>query len=381
MTRTADESAVSAAQRDEWVRAGLYDPADAKAHERLELLEYLAGLGATTEQMVDSNERGQLFDLSSEIRHGGGERVSMQQIADWRDMSPSLLLRLVRSAGLPVEDEHQPIFRLEDKQACDVFAAGSEAFGEEQALQFTRVAGASMAAIADAAMASFGSEVAARLDAEGATELERAKVTEYACDLLLDHVPTALNTLFFHHVQAAIRRSVASGINLGHGVVKLAVAFVDLVGSTGLAEQLDTAEFSRVMSRFEQQAVELSALGGGRVVKTIGDEVMIVTSDVEIACQIALRLCEYVEADPLLPPLRGAVSFGDVSASGGDFYGMPVNLAARMVKIAEPHDVLITGEAAEVLSLTGACEHTSIGLHSLRGIAEPIELFRLKPAD
>jgi class 3 adenylate cyclase len=378
MTRTADENAVSAAQIEAWERAGLYDPADAKARERLELLEYLAGIGATTEQMAEANERAQLIDLSSELRHGGGERLSIQQIAEFTGQDPEILTRLVRSAGLPIEDQHTLLFRVEDKDACDVFTAGREMFGDEQALQFTRVTGAAMAAIADAAMASFGSEVAARLESEGATELERAKVTEFACDLLLDQVPIALNTLFFHHVQAAIRRSVASGIGLGHQVARLAVAFVDLVGSTALAQQLDTVEFSRVISRFEQHAVERSAAAGGRVVKTIGDEVMIVTSEVDVACEVALQLCEYAEADPVLPPLRGAVAFGDVTPSVGDFYGLPVNLAARMVKIAEPHDVLITADAAEVLSLSGKHEHTSIGLHALRGVAEPIELFRLK---
>src|SRR5688572_11917790 len=381
MTRTADEDvAVPVTVVDEWQRAGLYDPDDPKAHERLELLEYLASLGATTEQMVEFEHRGDIVSLSAEILHHSDARVSLRELAALHtdgDVDP--FVQLLRSVGLTVEDVDAPVFRAGDVNVLEGLAASVPIFGREAMTQFGRVIGASMAAIADAAMASFGSAVALRLEAEGASELEIAKTVEIACDLLFNQGPPAFETVFYHHGRAAMRRASATGITKGQ-VANLGVAFVDLVGSTALAQQLEPAQFGEVMSSFEQRAIELSAAGGGRVVKTIGDEVMIVTTDAAVACDVALALCIYADDHPLLPPVRGAVAYGAVSASFGDFYGVPVNVAARMVKMAEPHDVLVTAETAAVLHANGHPHRCApIGPHVLRGFAEPVELFRLEP--
>jgi class 3 adenylate cyclase len=381
MTHTADDHAVSLTSVDEWHHAGLYDPDDPKAAERLELLAYLAGLGATTADMVDADARGQLVELSSEILHHGAARLSLRELASRHtdgDVEP--FLELFRSVGLTIEDLDEPAFRAGDAVTLDVMADSLPIFGAEAMRQFGRVIGASMAAIADAAMASFGSSVASRFEAEGASELEIAKTIEIACDLLFNRGPIAFEMIFYHHARAALRRANATGISRG-GVAGLAVAFVDLVGSTALAQQLEPAQFGATMSTFEQRAVELSAAAGGRVVKTIGDEVMIVATDAATLCDVACGLRSYAREHALLPPVRGAVASGEMTASFGDYYGMPVNLAARMVKIARPHDILVTAETATELAANGAPHApTSIGRHVLRGFHEPIELYRLEPS-
>jgi class 3 adenylate cyclase len=361
-----------------WQRVGLYDPESPTADERLELLRYLERLGATIDEMVEANENGLLVQLSSELLRRG-ERISARRAADILGMPLETVERIGRAAGLARGDADAPLYRDKDIEALQVFTSGVALFGEDVTLQFTRVCSAAMASIADAAMASFGVGIAPRLEATHATELERAQATEVACAVLIGQVPTGLETLFFHQVEAAIRRAVASGIGDGGPSAHVAVGFLDLVGSTSLAQQLDPTQLGEVISSFEQLAVELVGARGGRVVKTIGDEVMLVIPEAPAACEVALELCEHADCDALLPPLRGAIAYGDVIPSYGDYYGVPVNLAARAVKLARPGTVLVTGPVRDLLAW-GDSELgvRPAGEHLLRGFESTTQLFTIE---
>ncbi len=369
---------VTASPVDEWRCRGLYDHESPAAHERLELLEYLHRLGATTDEMVDAHQHGLLVQLSSELLRRGN-RVSPRRAAQQLGLPLETVERIARAAGLAIEDPDAPAFRDKDLETLRVFSAGVELFGEETTLQFTRVASAAMAAIADAAMATFGVGAAPRLEAAHATELERARASEAACELLIGQVPSGLETLFFHQVEVAIRRAAAIGMGDGSRVAHVAVGFLDLVGSTALAQQLDPTQLGEVISGFEQLAVELVSARGGRVVKT-GDEVMLVVPDAESACEVALDLCAHADRDVLLPPLRGAIAYGDVVPGYGDFYGIPVNIAARAVKLARPGAVLVTGPVRDLLSWSGSTLRVrAAGEHLLRGFDTTTELFTVEP--
>ena len=109
----------------------------------------------------------------------------------------------------------------------------------------------------------------------------------------------------------------------------VALGFVDLVGSTAWAESLDLREQSLALTRFESAAWSSAVLAGGRVVKTIGDEVFFAAPSADAACTIGLEVCEAAGADHALPPARGAVGFGPVIPREGDYFGPLVNLLAR----------------------------------------------------
>src|SRR5207302_3377246 len=113
----------------------------------------------------------------------------------------------------------------------------------------------------------------------------------------------------------------------------LTVGFLDLVGSTALAERLAADELGALISEFERDATERVTAVDGRVVKMIGDEVMFVTNDATAACTVALEIAEQVEAHPVLPRLRGSLAAGGLVRGYGDYYGPVVNTAARAVKI------------------------------------------------
>ena len=94
---------------------------------------------------------------------------------------------------------------------------------------------------------------------------------------------------------------------------RVALGFVDLVGSTAWAEGLSLRDQSLALSGFESTAWSSAVLAGGRVVKMIGDEVFFVAPSVDTACRIALDVCGAVAVDPLLPAARGAVGYGLVT--------------------------------------------------------------------
>ena len=192
--------------------------------------------------------------------------------------------------------------------------------------------------------------------------------------MLFDEVPSVLATLFVHHCESAVRRFQAAG---GADTSDLTVAFLDLVGSTVLAEGLSAHELGAVMSDFEQQATQLVSATGGRVVKMIGDEVMLVTTDAGAACTVALDLADWVERHAVLGRLRGALAAGDLARGYGDYYGPIVNSAARGTKIADPGSILATAAVRDRVS-NDDLSFTPIGAHQLRGIDAPVDLFRLE---
>jgi adenylate cyclase len=223
-------------------------------------------------------------------------------------------------------------------------------------------------------MTNFGRDVVPRLDAEAASELVRAQTGEMASLVLFDEVPTVLTNLFIHHAESAVRRSQAAG---SLETSDLTVAFLDLVGSTALAEGLSADELGGVVSDFEQQATQLVSAADGRVVKMIGDEVMLVTTDAASACAVALDLADWVEDHPVLGRLHGGLAAGDLVRGYGDYYGPIVNTAARATELAEPGTILVTS-AVRDRALDADLSFETAGEHRLRGMDAAIELFRLR---
>jgi len=99
-----------------------------------------------------------------------------------------------------------------------------------------------------------------------------------------------------------------------------------------------------VVARFEELAHDTVVALGGRVVKMIGDEVMFIVQTATSAAQIGLSLAEAYAGDELLSDVRVALAVGPVLVKDGDFYGPVVNLASRLVGVANPGTVLVSDE-------------------------------------
>lgn len=162
-----------------------------------------------------------------------------------------------------------------------------------------------------------------------------------------------------------------------HGDVQMAVGFVDLVGSTGWTATQTSGQHATSLSIFERAAWDITAVHGGRVVKLIGNEAMIVAPDPLACCRIALDLCAAADREPSLPFARGAVGFGLMTARDGDYFGPLVNLVARATKGARPGAVVVTTEVADFLD-PAEWILTPQPASQLRGIDEPVALVEVE---
>ena len=356
-----------------WVALGFYAPDGPGSEDRLAVLRFLTARGATAEDLGRCIVEDTLPALASELRRRQ-PRLSLRQVAEGSSTPIDVATQIARAAGFVGADPDQEQFLTHDVEVFQTAAAAVEMFGLESTLQFSRVAAAAMAQIADAAMTNFGQSVGPALDVQRAGELARAEAIDAATAMLLDAVPPILTKLFFHACEAAIRRTATSG---AAATSELTVGFLDLVGSTGLAERLAADELGALISGFERDAIERVTAVDGRVVKMIGDEVMFVTTDATAACAVALDIAEQVEAHPVLPRLRGGLAAGGLVRGYGDYYGPVVNTAARAVKLAEPGAIIVTDEVrqrAESPALTFEPQGEAV----LRGFDRPVTLFRLR---
>jgi adenylate cyclase len=129
----------------------------------------------------------------------------------------------------------------------------------------------------------------------------------------------------------------------------LVVGFADMVSFTQMSRALDEDDLARVVEAFEETAADVIAAGGGRLVKTLGDEVLFSAEGPRIGCEIALGLGEAIAKNEKIPDVRVGVAYGPVLPLMGDVFGTTVNLAARLTSIARPGSVLIdAGLAAEL---------------------------------
>jgi adenylate cyclase len=356
-----------------WADIGLYDPDATDADDRLATLRFLRERGATTEDLQAAAAEGNLAGLAGRLWLRR-DRRTLREVAELAGVPIEDARLVLRAAGLGDPGLDDPLLLESDVETVRLGAAAIELFGLDSTLQFSRVLGAALTSVADAAMTTFGQNVAPALDAEDASSFARAQTFDFATRLLVDEVPGMIAGIFFHFVENAVERTAVSGAN---ATSDLTVGFVDLVGSTALAERLSPSEYGALITGFERDASERVSGVGGQLVKTIGDEVMYVATDAAAACDVALDLQEHVDAHPELPQLRGGLAAGGLVRGYADYYGPVVNTAARAIKLAPPGAVWATEEVrrrAEGAPLT----FEPLGDHVLRGFNRPVALFAVR---
>ena len=127
------------------------------------------------------------------------------------------------------------------------------------------------------------------------------------------------------------------------------IGFADMVSFTALSRKMNERTLAALVQRFEQRCAEVIASGGGRLIKTIGDEVMYMSESPQDGALIALALRRAIQEDQELPQTRVGFVWGRVLPRLGDLYGPTVNLASRLVALSEPGGVLVDASTAAVL--------------------------------
>lgn len=337
-------------------------------------LDYLLDVGVSPERVADLGAGGDARDALAEHRlMGDAVRTSARELARELGVELSSVEQFLSAAGLPAADLDAPIVTPQETDVLRAYFTAAELFTAEPALRFLRVLSGSVARVAEAAISMFQLNVEDPLVASGGTQLERTRASDEAL-MLLRYVPELFTSLFPRMALDATRRLSAGQASApSHDRLLMTVGFADLVGSTQLARNRGPAELAAILVAFERLAHE-AMVGQARVVKSIGDEVMFVTSNAADACRSALQLTDAVEADPDLPGLRVGLAMGPTIALDGDFYGEEVNRASRLVRVAEPCAVVATTTVAQRSASDADLRFEALGPRTLVGFTEPADV-------
>jgi adenylate cyclase len=152
------------------------------------------------------------------------------------------------------------------------------------------------------------------------------------------------------------------------------VCFADLAGYTALTDAHGDLSAADVAQRFFDLAAGLLT-GDARLVKTIGDAVMLCTPDPRQGLQIGLDLLHAVEREPQFPGVRVGVHHGPVVERNDDIFGATVNVAARLTAHANVGQLLTSSAIASLLTELGHLTTVALGPTLLKNVAEPIEVY------
>jgi adenylate cyclase len=161
------------------------------------------------------------------------------------------------------------------------------------------------------------------------------------------------------------------GGNRQLGRVQMAFCFVDLTGFTRYTEEEGDEEAFDLVERFIE-TVEATLPAEALIVKTIGDEVMIVSPDPVTLTEWAVGFMELFQERP---QPRVGVHFGRAVYRDGDYFGSEVNLTHRVVARALGGEVMVTTAVAEAIGGSDYLEFDPIGEVDLRGFPTPVDLF------
>ena len=269
----------------------------------------------------------------------------------------------------------------EELDATKLFAGLADLVGDQEMLSVVRVVGSSSARVARATTELLRVNFQPPIDSTPARLTDAVEAYVALIDASLPAFLEATAALIRRHLAAVLDEEQAWVVDKSRSatLTHQAIGFADLVGFTAFTEAADAEQFMAAMVVFERDVQDVVVDRGGTVVKLIGDEVMFATPDASTAVEVASALVDIGRDIAGLEGMRVGLSCGDVIRSGGDFYGTVVNIAARIVGQAYPDAIVAT--RAIVDELPSQIHTAPLGRHDLRGISEPVELFRLRPSD
>ncbi|WP_353509196.1 adenylate/guanylate cyclase domain-containing protein [Intrasporangium sp.] len=198
---------------------------------------------------------------------------------------------------------------------------------------------------------------------------ETATETAHRMAELADRFEPLLVYAWRRHLSAAISRMLADADPESYGLVKMrSVGFADLVNFTSLVRKMSERDLARLVHRFERLSSDVITAHGGRLIKTVGDEVLFTTVQAAPAAAIALDLIETISQDDVLPEVRCGMARGPIVSSLGDVFGTTVNRASRLTAVAQSGTVLVDATMARELATLSGFRLTGQRRRILRGV-------------
>jgi adenylate cyclase len=287
---------------------------------------------------------------------GGERKFTRIEVSERAGISIARAERMWHALGFATVPDDEVAFTDDDVEALRLVVAleDDDFVDPETESSLARKLGQTQSRLASWQSAMF-------LDFLGGSKLSADEALEVA-GMLLPAMERLQTYVWRRHLAAAAGRTVAGSDEMARGV--RAVGFADIVSYTRLTRLLTDAELGELIERFEGMAADVVALNGGRVIKSIGDEVLFVTDTAAQGAAVALALQDAVTGAEDLPELRIGLSYGTILIRLGDVYGETVNLAARLTSECKPGRVLADRELAAALD-----GHPDFRLRRLRRVS------------
>jgi adenylate cyclase len=337
--------------------------------------------GHSLEDLKRAGREGRLaFGYAEDLFSEDGAVRPVGEVAREVGLEPELVDRILTILGAPTERER--LLGAADveaiRQVSRILAAG---FPLVAFLQLVRVYAQSMRRIADAEVRLFHLYVHEPLIRDGLRELEMAEeigglaaATLPLAGPLIDYMHNRYLRFFLEQDVVGHMESDLSGHSRVQGEVTTALCFIDITGFTRYTEEEGDLEAIDVVEDFVE-AVETSLPQGATIVKTIGDEVMVVSPDPAALTEWALRFLQrYAER----PRPRVGIHYAEAVYRGGDYFGTHVNLTHRVVGRAQAGEVLVTDRVVASSAGMGDISFSPIGEVRLRGFPRPTPLFLVR---
>jgi adenylate cyclase len=387
LAQVAARAGTSTATVRRWVARGLVPGYDGRwtpaAAAYVRVVARLRARGHSLEEIKRASDHGQLATGPLEdLLRGSDGRYTLREVARATGLQAGLIERILSAMGLSALAEE--LMSEEDLEMMRYVAAMLAAGLPPPAfLQLARVYGQALAQIADAEVRLVHLYVHEPLMREGTGSAQIAEEMEELVRELIPFVVPLMsyvhNRFLTHfveqdvigHMEAELAESTSQ-----EGRLRVAIAFADLAGYARLTVERGDEEALEAVERFVE-AVEQTLPHDARVIKTLGDEVMVVGTDPAALTSWAVSLQSQIDSEQ--PPPRIGIHYGEALYRDGDYYGREVNQAARVVARAAGGEVLVTRPVVEMTSPVDGVAFERIGEVGLKGFLEPTELFIASP--
>jgi adenylate cyclase len=360
--------------------SGLLDglEGDARA-ERAELISWLLERGFTVEQI-----RGAVAPMLLSGRRmlgDDGTYMSAREISDKHNIDLELLQRMQRAVGLSTVDDPDARvhLRADAEAAARVQSFVDAGMDPEQLVGVVRVLTDGLSRAAEVMRYT----ALALVLRPNATELEIAKASEAMVSQFAPLLGPMIQDMLFLQLRHAMETEAvnaserAAGSTLP-GAREVTVAFADLVGFTRLGEAVPPEDLERLASHLADLARDV-AVHPVRLIKTIGDAVMLICPDPDPLLDAMLDLVAAAE-DSDLPQLRVGIASGSAVSRAGDWFGSPVNVASRVTGAARPGAVLVAESTHELIGENDRFAWSFAGARHLKGVRGETSLYRARRA-
>lgn len=370
LTRWADEKIVP-------VRKGRWTPA---AAAQARVVARMRERGHSLEELKEAGKDGKLaFGFTEEVFADQSPRVSISEAARQTGLSEEMIERIMIVLGTPSGRERS--LTEVDVDALGRLAGVADAgLPIEALLQLVRVYAQAVRRIADAEVRLFHLFVHEPMMRDGLGALEMSEEMGDIVKLVSPTTRPLFEYLHDRYVRYFIEQDVVGHMEDEFGgdreidQIRISLCFIDLTGFTRFTEEEGDAEAFSVIEQFTE-AVEATLPPEANIVKTIGDEVMVVSPDPVSLVEWAVGFLALFEDRP---KPRAGVHFGGAVFRDGDYFGSQVNLTHRVVNRALGGEVLVTEPVAHALDGHVDLELDGLGEVDLKGFPDPTPLYLVR---